>query len=49
MYALLSILLDPTYASVQTAGWDKMSSTCQEAVFPITVGGSKDDRTTCVL
>ena len=26
-----------------------MSSTCQEAVFPITVGGNKDERTTCVL
>lgn len=30
-------------------GFNKMSTTCQEKVFPITSGGDKDEWTTCTI
>jgi len=43
----MNIFVDKTQAA--TAGWEKMSATCQENVFPINVGGSKDEKTTCTV
>jgi hypothetical protein len=33
----------------KTAGYDKLSETCKEKLFPITSGGSKDEKVSCTL
>jgi hypothetical protein len=35
------------FANAATAGWDQMSSTCQERLWPISSGGSKDEMVSC--
>lgn len=32
-----------------TAGYDKLSDTCKEKLFPITSGGSKDEKISCIM
>ena len=38
-----------SFARAETAGWDTMSSTCQERLFPISSGGSKDEMVSCTV
>ena len=33
----------------ETEGWDKLSPTCREKLFPITSGGSKDEKVSCTF
>ena len=40
---------DSYMVAAQTAGWDQMTSDCKEKLFPMTIGGGKDEFVTCVL
>ena len=35
--------------SVKTAGYDNLSDSCKEKLFPITSGGSKDEKVSCTM
>jgi len=37
------------FANAATAGWDQMSPGCQERLFPISSGGSKDEMVSCTV
>jgi len=47
MAAIVMVLVDP--AQAQTAGWDRLTDTCKEKLFPITSGGSKDEKVSCTF
>ena len=33
----------------ETAGWNDMSDTCKEKLFPVSSGGSKDEKVSCTM
>lgn len=49
MCFLLGANSDTLYVQAATAGWDQMSEECQERLFPISSGGSKDEMVSCTL
>lgn len=40
---------DNYFVSAATAGWDLMTDDCREKLFPMTIGGAKDEFVTCVI
>jgi hypothetical protein len=36
-------------AAATTEGWDSLTPTCREKLFPITSGGSKDEKVSCTF
>jgi hypothetical protein len=41
---------DPTATEkFNTEGWDDLSDTCKQKVFPISAGGSRDEKVSCTL
>lgn len=44
---LLCISMPEVFA--KTAGYDKLSDTCKEKLFPISSGGSKDEKVSCTM
>jgi hypothetical protein len=36
-------------AGAETAGYDSLSTTCKEKLFPISSGGSKDEKVSCTM
>lgn len=54
LYALLFVLCfgqtsSTSFARAETAGWDTLSDTCKERLFPISSGGSKDEMVSCTV
>ena len=51
LLALCMILVGSADAATanETEGWNKLSSTCREKLFPITSGGSKDEKVSCTF
>lgn len=47
--AALLCIMTMVDAKVATAGWDKLSSSCKEKLFPVTSGGSKDEKVSCTF
>lgn len=47
--AVLLCIMTMVDAKVATAGWDKLSSSCKEKLFPVTSGGSKDEKVSCTF
>jgi len=47
--SLLLCLMTMVDAKTATAGWDELSSGCKEKLFPITSGGSKDEKVSCTF
>lgn len=45
---LVVSMLFVSYAGA-TAGWDQMSSVCKEKLFPVSSGGSKDEKVSCTM
>ena len=35
--------------SFKTEGWDELTDSCKQKVFPISAGGSKDERVSCTI
>lgn len=54
LFALFFVLCfgqnsSPSFARAETAGWDTLSDTCKERLFPISSGGSKDEMVSCTV
>jgi hypothetical protein len=51
MLMLMGVLLCFTSvnANTNTAGYDQLSQTCKEKLWPISAGGSKDEKVSCTL
>jgi len=47
--SMLSITYIANVNAAKTAGYDKMSKNCQEKLFPVSSGGSKDEKVSCTM
>lgn len=49
LFMLVMSVLFITYTNAATAGFDKMSDVCKEKLFPVSSGGSKDEKVSCTM